>query len=180
MATLALKAIVPNIYEQWARAVDGVPCLYRKLGSLGFSMIPRKKRHYLRDAIQLQAVEHQIDTHMATYYFTSMYTTLPVQDIKKRLEKLLDSIYQHRRQTLRGRILMLGQYGTFKWIAAGRRSEMDREVMMSLDEFKDMLNKLVLHFSQFSGELWHQTVEAYQWVQTLLDTFPICTVSHMK
>jgi len=99
------------------------------------------------------------DVHLATYDFTSMYTTLPLRDLKERLGNLLDSVYQHRLQTSRARILMLKQDGTFEWIAAGRRSETDREMMMSLDKFKSMLNKLVDNtYLKFGGELWHQTV----------------------
>lgn len=61
---------------------------------------------------------------MATYDFTSMYTILPLQDLKETLGYLLQKPTQAS-NLKRARILVLRQDGTLEWIAAGRQSEID-------------------------------------------------------
>jgi len=79
---------MPDIDEQWARAVD-IFC--EKQERPGSSTTPTKWRQNSTDATFMG--RRTPDVQLAIYDFTSMYTTLPLQDLKSGLGKLAHSVY---------------------------------------------------------------------------------------
>lgn len=109
--------------------VDVVPWLIHRTGSPEWWMNPKKWSQYLTGATHLEVAEYQTSIQQ---HFTSTITTIPLLYHEERLGTLLWSVYQHRLQISRARMLKSRQDGTYEWRAAGRLGEIDRERMMSI------------------------------------------------
>mmetsp|Transcript_39732 Transcript_39732/g.75968 ORF Transcript_39732/g.75968 Transcript_39732/m.75968 type:complete len:279 (+) Transcript_39732:384-1220(+) len=96
--TVAFKAIMPDVDEQWARVVDSIPYLRQKTRK-SWIIHDSKEVKTLLERCNSTRGRRTPNVHLATYDFTSMYTTLPLRDLKERLGNLLDSVYQHKLQT---------------------------------------------------------------------------------
>jgi len=97
--------------------------------------------------------------HLSTYDFTSMYTTLPLEDLKLRIGKLLKDIFRARFDSNRVKFLIVCEDDTFEWITGNRRPKSSREKIFSVDQLMGMLGQLVDNtYVTFGGQLWHQVI----------------------
>ena len=66
-----------------------------------------------------------------TFDFSTMYTTLPLPDMKLRLRKLVETIFERRLSVSRARFLLVRRDGSSEWINSRRTVDADKEIIYS-------------------------------------------------
>lgn len=155
--TKAFKAIMPETDRLWMDVVKMIPGASERVkGSwiINDSMVVKDMcARYNGSRTTRKPV------HLSTYDFTSMYTTLPLEDLKLRIGKLLKDIFRARFDSNRVKFLIVCEDDTFEWITGNRRPKSSREKIFSVDQLMGMLGQLVDNtYVTFGGQLWHQVI----------------------
>jgi hypothetical protein len=96
---------------------------------------------------------------IATYDFSTMYTTLPHSDMKQRLRALVIRVFARRLQSSRARFLLVREDGHYEWVNSRRTVEPGREFLFSAETLACMIDTLVERmFVQFGGVVYRQKV----------------------
>jgi hypothetical protein len=109
--TKAFKAIMPETDCLWMGMVKMIPGASKSLKDIWIindSMVVKDMcTRYIGSRTTRQPL------HLSTYDFTSMYTTLPLEDLKLRHGKLIDGIFQARFDSNREKCLLVCKDDTF-------------------------------------------------------------------
>jgi hypothetical protein len=96
---------------------------------------------------------------MSTYDFTSMYTTLSLEDLKERIGSLIKEIFDRRLVASRARFLVVDVDGTYLWQHSELKGQSLKRKSFSVKQLVEMLTQLVDNtFVSFAGKLWQQVV----------------------
>ena len=96
--------------------------------------------------------------HLATYDFTTMYTTISLKDLIKRVSALVDELFERKKRTKRTGYLVVWSDGRYKW--TNRLStENKNSQTFSADRVKRFLIRLVTNTHvEFAGKVWKQKI----------------------
>ena len=116
-----MKAILVDTNLLWVKVVREIP----DAPEVGSSWIIHDSQEVrtMIDRCNKSRTNRGSSIHLATYDFTSMYTMISLEDLKLRLNKLLERIFDARFSDSRQRYIKLSKDGTFEWITTVRETD---------------------------------------------------------
>ena len=155
--TLAFKAIMPDTVDLWSEVVANIPGAPQD-GNKSWVISDS-------DVIKDMCIKYnkrrgdRTPVNMSTYDFTSMYTTLSLDDLKERIGSLLKEIFERRRAASRTKFLVVDVDGSYCWQTSALKGLSPKKKSFSVEQLVEMLTHLVDNtFVSFAGKLWQQIV----------------------
>lgn len=94
--------------------------------------------------------------NLCTYDFTTMYTSIDLEDLKNRLGSLVENIFERRGHG--NRFLRIDKNGEFSWESRNNRKE-NGDMILEPNKIKEMINYLVDNtYVKFAGKIWKQNI----------------------
>jgi len=157
--TEIFKALMPEIESRWERLIQSfctdTSRTYPSWIITSSDSVPRICRSFTRSRPYRDPVT------LATYDFTSMYTTLSIADIRTRIGSLVHKIFDHRLRAYRMRYLDISG-DTPRWLSSLPVNADDAArlpMIYTADQIVSMLCALVdSTYVQFAGRIWRQHV----------------------
>ena len=150
--SLGLKALMPDVDALWNSVSARIPG-FSPSGSWIIS-----DSTSVPNLVQRCRGSWRAGARIATYDFSTMYTTLPHADMKARLRALIVRIFARRLESSRARFLLVRKDGSFAWLNS-QRTVMKGEMILSVENLPEMIDALIDNmFVQFGETIYQQTV----------------------
>ena len=96
---------------------------------------------------------------VSTYDFSTMYTSLPLGDLKRRIRTFVMRVFSRRLQSSRARFLLVRKDGSFAWLNCRKAVKAGKEFIFSAEDVSDMVDALVDRtYVRFGGKTYKQVV----------------------
>ncbi|KAK3241599.1 hypothetical protein CYMTET_48646 [Cymbomonas tetramitiformis] len=155
--SVAFRALTADAEGLWKEVVSQIPGVPRGRGSWIIQDSAEVRK--LAAACNRPRGQRDASMHVCAFDFTSMYTTLCLQDLKDRLSALFRSIFQRKLQSSRVRYLLVRKDKSFEWVTNERRTDGEREMLFSEGRLVELFCGLVDGtFVEFGGVIYRQIV----------------------
>jgi hypothetical protein len=150
--SLGLKALMPDVDALWNSVSARIPG-FAPHGSWIIS-----DSTAVPTLVQRCRKSWKAGGRIATYDFSTMYTTLPHADMKSRLRALIVRLFARRLESSRARFLLVRKDGSCAWLNC-QRTVMKGEMILSVENLPEMIDALIdSMFVQFGETIYQQTV----------------------